>query len=110
MTPSTYSPLGQKKAAPRPHTFTPQQDTSSIRTKRLLIAPPDQTEQTLPKEEAEVEEDIPSAPEMAEEVAEEVAEEEEALSTQEEDIMAKTNCSVNTPTLSREIAPRHENS
>jgi hypothetical protein len=51
---------------------------------------------------------------MAEEGAEEVAEEEEAeaegaLLTREGDIMVRTNCSVNTPTPSREIAPRHEN-
>jgi hypothetical protein len=85
---------------------------SLIPTKRRSIAPPDQTEQTLPKEEAEAEEDTPSVPVMAEEVAEEVAEEaeaEKALPAQEEDTTARTSCLVNTPTLSLEIAPRHEN-
>src|SRR5580693_2014628 len=110
MTPSTYSPLGQKKAAPRPHTSTQRWDMSLIPTKQPPIAPPDQTEQTLPKEEAEAGEDIPSVPVVAEEVVEEeVAEAEKALLAQEGDTTARTSCSVNTPTLSLEIAPKHEN-
>jgi hypothetical protein len=82
-----------------------------IPTKRLPIAPPDQTEQTLPKEE---EEDIPSVPEEVEAVEEEAVEEEvvaeavAALPAQEGDTTARTNCSVNTPTPSLEIAPKHE--
>src|SRR5580693_6469560 len=121
MTPSMYSPLGQKKATPRPPTLTRTQHISLIQTKRLPIAPPDQTEWTLPKEE---EEDIPSGPEEAEAVEEEVAEvevEEEvaevevaeavaALPAQEGDTTARTSCSVNTPTPSLEIAPKHESS
>jgi hypothetical protein len=88
-----------------------------IPTKRLPIAPPDQTERTLPKEEEE--EDIPSGPEEAEAVEEEVAEEEveeevaevvAALPAQEGDTTARTSCSVNTPTPSLEIAPKHESS
>src|SRR5580692_11475749 len=116
MTPSTYSPLGQKKAAPRPPTLTQTQDISLIPTKRLPIAPPDQTERTLPKEE---EEDTPLGPKEAEAVEEEVAEEEveeeeagavAALPAQGEDTTARTSCSVNPPIPSLEIAPKHESS
>src|SRR5580698_10138928 len=97
-----YSPLGQKKAAPRPPTLTQTRDITLIPTKRLPIAPPDPTERTLPKE---AEEDIPSDPEEEEE-AEAVA----ALPAQEGDTTAMTSCSVNTLTPSPEMAPKHGSS
>jgi hypothetical protein len=113
MTPSTYSPLEQKKVAPKPLTLTQTQGMSSIPMKRLPIALPDQTGQTPPKEMGEAEEDTPSAPVVAEAVEEEVAEveeaeAEEALQAQEGDTTVRTSCSVNTPTPSLEIALRHE--
>jgi hypothetical protein len=118
MTPSTYSPLEQKKATPKLLTLTPTQGMSSIPMKRLPIAPPDQTGQTPPKEMGEVEEDTPSVPVVAEAVVAEAVEEEvvevekaeaeEALQAQEGDTTARTSCSVNTPTPSLEIAPKHE--
>ena len=85
---------------------------SSTPMKQPPIAPLDQTEQTLPKGEAE--DDIPSAKAVAEVVAEAVAEEEamveEEFPSQGEDITAKISCLANTPIPSPETAPRHENS
>jgi hypothetical protein len=86
---------------------------SSILTKRLPIAPPDQTERTPPKEMEEAEVDTPSAQDEAgavkvEAVEAEEVEVEEALQAQEEDTTAKISCSVNILTPSPEIAQRHE--
>jgi hypothetical protein len=72
--------------------------------------PPDQTEQTPPKEMEEVGEDIPSAQEGAEVVEVEATEVEEVIQERVEDTTTKTSCSDSTRTPSPAIAQKHKSS